>query len=162
MRSNLLKIVSGGQTGVDRAALDAAIFHDIPHGGWCPLGRRSEDGKIPATYQLTETDSRNYAVRTEQNVRDSDGTLILFEDFMSRGTELTAKLTRKLRRPLFKVDISGLCDWDDETFDQEIGSVVDWIEQLNIGVLNVAGPRESSAIGIGSAAQAFLVRLFER
>lgn len=162
MRSTLQKIVSGGQTGVDRAALDAAIFHDIPHGGWCPLGRRSEDGPIPETYCLTETDSRNYAVRTEYNVRDSDGTLILYEDFMSRGTELTAKLARKLGRPRCEVDISGLCDWNDERLNQEIQSVAHWIEGSNIGVLNVAGPRESSSVGIGSAAQAFLVRLFEQ
>ena len=161
MRSTLRKIVSGGQTGVDRAALDAAIFHDIPHGGWCPLGRRSEDGQIPVIYQLTETESRNYAVRTEQNVRDSDGTLILFEDLLSRGTELTARLTRKLGRPMLKVDISGFCEWDDEKFDREVRAVAEWVQRENIGVLNVAGPRESSAIGIGFAAQAFLVKLFE-
>ena len=71
------RIISGGQTGVDRGALEAAIALGIPHGGWCPLGRSAEDGVIPARYQLQETDSPQYAVRTEWNVRDADGTLIL-------------------------------------------------------------------------------------
>jgi hypothetical protein len=71
------KIISGGQTGVDRAALDAAIELGIPHGGHCPRGRRAEDGRIPDRYQLTETDSAQYRVRTERNVLDADATLIL-------------------------------------------------------------------------------------
>jgi hypothetical protein len=70
------KIVSGGQTGADRAALDWAIFHDLPHGGWCPKGRKAEDGVIPDQYQLTETSSASYPQRTQWNVRDSDGTVI--------------------------------------------------------------------------------------
>ena len=104
MPFSLTKIVSGAQTGVDRAALDAAIFLNIPHGGWCPRGRRAEDGAIPAVYQLKETTERNYAVRTEKNVVDSDGTLILFLKQISGGTELTEKLTKKHRRPLLCVD----------------------------------------------------------
>ena len=72
-RCQLDKIISGGQTGVDRAALDVAIFLEIPHGGWCPLGRRAEDGSIPKTYLLRETPQRDYAVRTEKNIIDSDG-----------------------------------------------------------------------------------------
>ena len=105
MAATLSQVVSGGQTGVDRAGLDAAIFHNIPHGGWCPEGRRAEDGRIPDDYCLKETESRNYTVRTKQNVIDSDGTLILFEDSLSRGTGLTAKFARQNTRPLYSLDI---------------------------------------------------------
>lgn len=161
MPSSLTKIVSGGQTGVDRAGLDAAIFLNLPHAGWCPAGRRSEDGIIPACYDLRETTSRNYAVRTEKNVVDSDATLILFEDSLSRGTELTAKFAKKRGRPLIMVDIVEFTEWDDERFESEVNRIVDWIASKNIGVLNIAGPRESSSPGISGMAQAFLVRVFE-
>lgn len=161
MPSLLTKIVSGGQTGVDRAGLDAAIFLNLPHGGWCPQGRRSEDGTIPTRYELRETTSRNYAVRTEQNVIDSDATLILFEDALSRGTELTAKFASKRGRPMIAVDMVEFTEWEDERFASEVAKVVDWIVAKNINVLNIAGPRESSSPGIGGLAQAFLVRVFE-
>ena len=93
-----VKIISGGQTGVDRAALDVAVELEIPHGGWCPKGRLAEDGRIPDSYKLRETTSREYAVRTEQNVLDSDGTLILYRESISGGTELTLRLAEKHRR----------------------------------------------------------------
>jgi len=157
----LTQVVSGGQTGVDRAGLDAAIFHGIPHGGWCPEGRRAEDGRIPERYQLNETEGKNYAIRTRLNVKDSDGTLILFEDVMSRGTELTAKNAQRLGRPLCTVDIIEFLEWDESRFEIEIQSVCDWIEDNEIAVVNIAGPRESTSTGIGAAAKAFLVRLFE-
>ena len=161
MPATLTQVVSGGQTGVDRAGLDAAILHDIPHGGWCPAGRRSEDGRIPNKYQLRESDSRNYAVRTRQNVADSDGTLILFEDTMSRGTELTAKFAGQQKKPLHCVDIIELLDWSEERFDEEIQNVHSWIQNENIGVLNIAGSRESTSPGIGAIALTFLSRLFD-
>lgn len=161
MSATLTQVVSGGQTGVDRAGLDAAIFHNIPHGGWCPAGRRAEDGRIPDTYQLREMESANYAVRTRQNVKDSDGTLILFEDTMSRGTELTAKCARQLKRPLISVDVIELLDWDDDRFAEEIEKVVSWLEAENVNVLNVAGPRESTSPGIGGIARMFLLKLFD-
>jgi len=157
---SLFQVVSGGQTGVDRAGLDAAIFHGIPHGGWCPDGRRAEDGRIPDHYQLRENGSRNYAVRTRQNVKDSDGTLILFEDSMSRGTELTSKCAGQLQRPLYRLDVAEFSDWSDERFAEELQQVKVWIEENQIEVLNIAGPRESSSPGIGATAEAFLVRLF--
>jgi hypothetical protein len=162
MAGTLTEVVSGGQTGVDRAGLDAAIFLNVPHGGWCPLGRRSERGRIPPVYQLKETDSRNYAVRTEQNVIDSDGTLILYKKAMSRGTELTAKFTRRHRRPMLDIDLADFGSWDESRFENEVVRVADWIESENINVLNIAGPRESTCPGIGKTAQGFLVRVFER
>src|SRR5688572_12994856 len=91
-KSSVQRIVSGGQTGVDRGALDAAIALGIEHGGWCPRGRLAEDGQIPRRYQLTETKTSKYRERTERNVLDSDGTLILFRALLSGGTELTRRL----------------------------------------------------------------------
>jgi hypothetical protein len=149
----LQKIVSGAQTGVDRAALDAAIFLEIPHGGWCPKGRRAEDGVIPDRYELKETTSRDYSVRTEQNVIDSDGTMILFRDEMSGGTLLTLKLAQKHHRPFLCIDLDEFAQKEDLV----PSSILNWIADQNIGVLNVAGPRESSSPGIGKMVEAFLV-----
>src|SRR4051794_16307480 len=101
----LKKIISGGQTGVDRAALDVALELDLPCGGWCPRGRRSEDGAIPDRYPLSETPSEEYPERTEWNVRDSDGTLILTRGTPDRGTALTQRLANRHRKPLFVVDL---------------------------------------------------------
>ena len=93
------KIISGGQTGVDRGALDAAIALGVPHGGWCPHGRLAEDGIIPARYQLRQTDSPEYHVRTEKNVQDSDATLILYRGEMKGGTKLTWQLAERHAKP---------------------------------------------------------------
>ena len=94
------KLISGAQTGADRAALDWAIFRDIPHGGWCPKGRKAEDGKIPAQYQLTETPSASYLQRTEWNVRDSDGTVIFtVAAELAGGLKRTADFARKHGMP---------------------------------------------------------------
>ena len=133
------QIVSGAQTGVDRAALDAAIGLGIPHGGWCPRGRLAEDGPISACYDLEETASRNYATRTEQNVIDSDGTLIIYHHQLGGGTELTGRLADKHRKPLFLVDLATPFD---------LATARNWLRDQGIGVLNVAGPRESSSPGI--------------
>lgn len=145
------KIVSGGQTGVDRVALDSAIYFEIPHGGWCPLGRRAEDGVIPLDYQLQETDSPSYPQRTELNVIDSDGTLILYGEVISGGTKLTQKLTRKHGRPMLAVDLAN---------NPSPEVVRQWLSDQNIGVLNIAGPRESSHPGISVLAERFLLSLF--
>jgi len=93
------RILSGGQTGVDRAALDVALELGIPCGGWCPAGRRAEDGRIPAIYPVQETESRNYAVRTRRNVRDTDGTLVLVNGPVSGGTRLTVKCADDENKP---------------------------------------------------------------
>src|SRR6185312_2826468 len=101
------RIVSGGQTGADRAALDWAIRAGIPHGGWCPKGRLAVDGVIDARYRLTETDSDDYAVRTRLNVRDSDATLILNLGALDGGTALTAEHAHALGRPCLTLQLDA-------------------------------------------------------
>jgi hypothetical protein len=138
------RVVSGGQTGVDRGGLEAAMALGIEHGGWCPLGRLAEDGKIPPEFQLTETDSTEYWIRTEQNVVDSDGTLILYRESLSGGTRFTYKMTKKHSKPCFRLDL---------TAQVNVEQVRAWLAGHNIRVLNVAGPRESSRPGISLEAR---------
>ena len=147
------KIVSGGQTGVDRGALDAAIELGIAHGGWCPRARLAEDGTIPPRYALTETGSPEYHVRTERNVLDSDATLILCRGRPSGGTELTLRLARQYGRSCMVVDL------EDPPAAEE---VFRWIDSREVRVLNVAGPRESQCPGISVAAREFIFRVFAR
>lgn len=143
----LRRIVSGGQTGVDRAALDVALDLGIDCGGWCPRGRRAEDGRIPLRYPLTETTTGRYVERTGLNVRDSDGTLILVRGALQGGTALTRRLAEAEGRPCLVVDLDT---------PPEDSTVRDWLQQTRIRVLNVAGPRESSRPGIHEQAAAFL------
>lgn len=145
------KIISGGQTGVDRGALDAAIALGIAHGGWCPRGRLAEDGPIPGRYELHETDSPDYPVRTERNVLDSDATLILCCGQVSGGTELTLRLAERHRRPCLVVDLDRPLDVD---------PVRRWLVSHQVQVLNLAGPRESQSPGIGALAAGFVRELF--
>jgi len=140
-------LVSGGQTGVDRAALDGALALGIPCGGWCPRGRRAEDGRIDMRYPLQETPSRDYAERTEWNVRDSDGTLILTRGAPQGGTALTLEIARRLGRPALVLDLAAARD---------AGAVRDWLAGEGIRILNVAGPRESAAPGIHDEALGFI------
>jgi hypothetical protein len=129
-------IISGGQTGVDRAALDWAIANGIPHGGWCPKYRLAEDGCIPVKYKLKEMDGTTYADRTEQNVRDSDGTLIISMDArLVGGSKLTAEFARKHRKPLLHVSKADLFPW---------ALVAEFIRENKIRRLNVGGPRAST------------------
>jgi hypothetical protein len=141
------RIVSGGQTGVDRAALDVALARGLPHGGWCPRGRRAENGRIPDRYVLREHASPSYADRTEQNVVDSDATLVVAVGRPRDGTALTVRLAKRHRRPCLIVDL------DDPP---PPATVVTWLEAHAVGVLNVAGPRESTHPGIHDRAVAFL------
>ena len=147
----LEKVVSGGQTGVDRAALDVALELSIPCGGWCPKGRRAEDGSIPAKYPLQESPTTNYAERTALNVKESDGTLILSRGFLRGGTALTKTFAERYHRPCLVVDLQNA------TTPQ----ISDWLLVNAIRVLNVAGPRESSQPGITRQTVAFLRMLFE-
>ncbi|MGE5190221.1 MAG: putative molybdenum carrier protein [Gemmatimonadota bacterium] len=147
MRTRPDKIVSGGQSGVDRAALDVAAEFSLPRGGWCPRGRAAEDGPIADTYPLRETPSPDTAQRTEWNVRDADGTLVLTEGEPSGGTAVTIRFARRHGKPCLVLDLGE---------DAEPGAVGRWIAEHGIAVLNVAGPRESKRPGIYGRAAAFL------
>ncbi|MBI2066402.1 MAG: putative molybdenum carrier protein [Deltaproteobacteria bacterium] len=127
-------IISGGQTGVDRAALDVALELEIPCGGWCPKGRQAEDGTIDSIYPLQETPSKNYSQRTEWNVRDADGTLILTWGLPSGGTAYTIECARTYRKPLLIVEMKK---------SPSKAVFLRWITEHQIKKLNVAGPRES-------------------
>lgn len=160
----ITQIVSGGQTGVDRAALDAAMEFGIPVGGWCPRDRRSEDGGVPEQYPLKETVARSYAVRTEWNVRDSDGTLVVVLDEISSGTRMTVEAARTHGKPLKVEHLApetrpGLLP-SENSEDEQVLSVVDWIRRHKIAVLNVAGPRGSSSPEMYPRARNFLTRVF--
>ncbi len=144
----VVRIVSGGQTGVDRAALDLAIELGLEHGGWCPQGRLAEDGVIPTRYALREMESSDYAVRTEQNVIDSDGTLIIYSGRLQRGSLLTYRLALKHAKPVWRARL------DSSTLRAE--QVQDWLSENSIQTLNVAGPRASSNPVIGQQAAEFL------
>jgi hypothetical protein len=130
-----ITIISGGQTGVDRSALDFALLHNLPHHGWCPKGRRAEDGVIAERYHLQETSSRNYPDRTRRNIIDSDGTLIIAPRLpLEGGTALTLRLTQQEFKPvLTRVDSLEL-----STAQHQLRS---WIDAEQIARLNVAGPR---------------------
>jgi len=141
------RLISGGQTGVDRAALDVALAEGLPCGGWCPLGRRAEDGRIPRRYPLEETPTAEYPQRTEWNVRDADATLVLTRGRPDRGTALTIRLTQRLGKLLQVVDLEHSPDVLDTR---------EWLAEHDIRVLNVAGPRESRTPGIHAEAIVFL------
>ncbi len=146
-----MKIISGGQTGVDRAALDFAIRHGYEHGGWCPRGRLAEDGVIPPIYQLRETDSADYDERTEKNVVDSDATLIVArENELSGGTALTKELAVRHGRPVLVV-----CERDGVS--PGAIAISEFLKQNSVRTLNVAGPRESQTPDIGR----FVMELLE-
>jgi hypothetical protein len=145
--SIVARIVSGGQTGVDRAALDVAISLGIPCGGWVPRGRRAEDGPISCRYPMQETKSRVYARRTQRNVEDSDATLILCRDRPSGGTAFTVACAVALGRLHRVIDLQGAPDPADTR---------KWLCDNAVGVLNVGGPRESTSPGVYGEAVAFL------
>jgi predicted Rossmann-fold nucleotide-binding protein len=150
MAASKMKLVSGGQTGVDRAALDVALEAGLPCGGWCPAGRGAEDGPIPAHYPLRETPSADPAERTSRNVRDSDATLVLLRGAPAGGTAHTLAEAARLGKPVCLVDL-----------EQPIGvdGVSRWLDEHAVTTLNVAGPRESEAPEIYEAAREYLHRL---
>lgn len=135
-------IISGGQTGADRAALDWAIRHGLPHGGWCPRGRRAEDGPIDAVYRLQEAASASYARRTWLNVRDSDATLIFNQGPLEDGTLETLRCAESLRKPYRVLQLDG------DKPEQVTLTVVGWLKEGRFARLNIAGPRESKRPGI--------------
>ena len=146
------RIVSGGQSGVDRAALDVALNLGLDCGGWCPRGRRAEDGPIASRYPLVETESAGYPARTRRNVRDSDATLVITWGPASGGTRLTVSTALKQNRPLFVADLE--CDEA-----AELARARTWIAEVRPSTLNVAGPRESSRPGAYERAIEFLKAL---
>jgi hypothetical protein len=142
------RIVSGGQTGADRAALDWALSRGVPCGGWCPKGRRAEDGAIGPRYPLTETPSEDYAQRTEWNVRDSDATVIVsLAPSLTGGSRLTRELAAKHGRPCLHLhpalDAPRL--------------LAAFVRENGVRVLNVAGPRASNEPGV----YAYVMRVLE-
>lgn len=136
---------------MDRGALDAALEHGLSIGGWCPKGRRSEDGSVPARYPLRETSDSTYGSRTRRNVLDSDASLILMMSHLeSPGTALTAEIARRESRPILMIDL-------------ETPSTVrlrDWLRTEEVRVLNVAGPRESECPGVQALAESYLSSVF--
>jgi hypothetical protein len=146
-----LKIISGGQTGVDRAALDFALRHGYEHGGWCPLGRRAEDEGIPPAYRLHETRSPDYGERTEKNVLEADATLIVArEEELSGGTAFTRACVERHGRPVLVI-----CEPDGAATGA--AALSKFLKRNKVRVLNVAGPRESQAPGLGK----FVIQLLE-
>ena len=139
----LTRIISGGQTGVDRGVLDAALKYKFLCGGWCPAGRRAEDGLIPRHYPLKEMPTKNYLDRTRQNVEDSDGTLIITREAPFGGTKETIDWAYKLSKPYMVVDLKK---------DVNVPTICAWIKTSDIKILNVAGPRESKCPGIADEA----------
>ena len=150
MRADLV-IVSGGQSGVDRAALDVAISLGLRCGGWCPAGRWAEDGPIADRYPLRPTPSAQPAQRTEWNVRDSDATLIVASPPLTGGTALTRRLADRLGRRCLVLDPGD---------PEAVALGRSWLRENDSSVLNVAGPRESHPPGIYRAARRFLTEVF--
>lgn len=153
-------IVSGGQTGVDRAALDIAIQFNIPHGGWCPYERKAEDGTISMKYYLKEAPAPTidessdpdaiYKKRTELNAKDSDGTLIILKGTPIGGTLFTIEMAKKHHKPYLIIDVSN---------NPNTAEITDWLIKNNIRILNVAGPRASQTENIYDAAHNLLQQL---
>jgi len=155
LKVNIERIVSGGQTGADRAGLDFAIEHGLKHGGWCPKGRRAEDGRIPGRYELKETQATSYVQRTEWNVRDSDGTVIF--TVMTRltgGSKKTADLARKHRKPCLHLSAAGTAD--------PVKELREFIRSNRIKVLNVAGSRASKEPVLGNFVRHVLSQMLVR
>ena len=138
---------------MDRAALEVAEALGLARGGWCPRGRKAEDGPIPAKFSLTETRSPQYAVRTRWNVRDSDGTLLLVPAEPSGGSALTLAATRARGKPVLVVNLG---------YAPDAARTKRWLAEHGIGTLNVAGPRESEHPGIQARAARFLLKVLER
>lgn len=148
-----MKIISGGQTGADRAALDAAIKLGLPYGGWLPKGRKTEDGPLPLTYKLQELDSENYRERTEKNVMDGDGTLIVSFGPLTGGSALTESLALKHDRPCLILDLELV------PVKEAKDALEKWMKKYGIKTLNVAGPRASGEPRIYEAVYKLLLQI---
>jgi hypothetical protein len=157
-----ITIVSGGQTGADRAALDFAIENGLPHDGWCPRGRLAEDGPLPPRYRLQETPSRKYAERTERNVRHSDATVLFtLGPQVVGGTALALRFARRLGKPVLHLQTpaAGITE---EGLDAAAAELLRFLAEHRVERLNVAGPRESQEPQIGAFVRQVLQRAFLR
>ena len=155
-RNLIEKIISGGQTGADRAALDWALEHKVPHGGWCPKGRRAEDGTISGRYHLRETPSANSRQRTEWNVRDSDATIIFsISPNLRGGSQLTLEACIQYRKPVLRI-------WRQGTVAAAGEKVRRFVGQHAARTLNIAGPRRSESSQIGTFVREVLDCAFGR
>lgn len=148
-----MKIISGGQTGADRAALDAAIELNIPHGGWLPKNRKTEDGPLPDRYDLLELDSDNYRDRTKKNVLASDGTLIVAFGPLTGGTALTESLAIRHDRPFLVLDLEEI------DTGEAVAAAEKWLRENKISILNVAGSRASGEPRIYEAVKNILLSI---
>jgi len=145
------KIISGGQTGVDRAGLDAAIELNIDHGGHIPQKRKSEDGLVPLKYKMEELTRGGYPTRTKKNIESSDGTLVFCQGKPSTGTKLTIDHAEQINKPCLVLDVDAVSK------QTAIGMIREWITKEGIKVLNVAGPRLSSAPIVATMAKRILI-----
>ena len=137
------KIISGGQTGADRAALDVAIELGLDYGGAVPKGRIAEDGPLDAKYKkMTELDTPDYDVRTEKNVTDADATLIFTYGVIGGGSALTIELVKKYKKPFLHINFSIVPE------EESMPMIQEWLNRVHPAILNVAGSRESTSKGI--------------
>ncbi|MBN2615162.1 MAG: putative molybdenum carrier protein [Bacteroidales bacterium] len=148
-----LKINSGGQTGVDRAALDFALEYKIPCGGWCPKGRIAEDGIIDPKYPLQEAGSSDPVVRTRLNVDDSDAVLVFVDEKMDEGTIAAVDYAQEKEKPLFVVYLQMNLADQEEGLDQ-------FVDEYRVHRVNIVGSRESNSPGIYHKTRYFLDELF--
>ena len=146
----ITKIISGGQTGADRAALDVALKLGIPHGGCIPKGRKTEDGTLPEIYRIKDMPAASYPKRTEQNVIDSDGTLIIARGKLTGGSDYTRQMTLKHKKQLLGIDLNLASHFDAASL------IASWIKLQRVQVLNVAGPRATKDPRIYSDVQRIL------
>ena len=152
----MIKIISGGQMGADRAALDFAMRHHIPHGGWIPKGRLTEAGPLDPKYQLKEMPTGEYPKRTEKNVLNADGTLIVSHGKLTGGSALTQSLAERHRKPCLHVNMDNL------SVENAVRLIGSWISKEGIEVLNVAGPKASTDSGIYDTTLELLEALFDQ
>jgi len=163
LKSAMIQIISGGQTGVDRAALKVGKQMNFPLGGWCPRSRRAEDGRISTEYPLTPTKSFQYTVRTLWNVRDADATWILYREInhvREGGTGLTVSYCEQLEKPYRCISI--LPESKAIELDKLGEDLRAWLKNHSVQILNIAGPRESKDPGIEKATEGFLKKIFSR
>ncbi|MFC1863368.1 YpsA SLOG family protein [Thermodesulfobacteriota bacterium] len=148
------KIISGGQTGVEQAALDAAIQWNVDHGGWIPKGRKTETGELPDKYKMEEMPTTNYSIGTEQNVVDSDGTLIISHGDLVSGSKFTEEIALRNKKFCLHIDLNKI-----EIFSAA-QKISDWISKNSIEILNITGQRESESPHIYQTALNLLLTIF--